>query len=102
MCLAAAFGWTARLHRKGEELALGEGRAFACQRCACCMHAQVADPRELLRTLRQLHFEDGLSLEDVIPLFTSQPAARLQLLHKGSVRAQACLMCHVKKILFGH
>lgn len=55
------------------------------------MPAQVADPRELLRMLRQLHFEDGLVLEDVIPLFTSQPAARLKLHQKGSVSAQARL-----------
>jgi hypothetical protein len=48
---------------------------------------QVADPRELLRTLRKLHYEDNLLLEAVIPLFTSRPAVRLQLPNKGSVSA---------------
>ena len=48
---------------------------------------QVADPRELLRTLRKLHYEENLALEAVIPLLTSQPAARLQLPNKGSVSA---------------
>ena len=63
------------------------------------MHAQVADPKELLRMLQQLHFEDGLVLADVIPLFTSQPAARLKLPQKGSVRALP-FFCTISRTLF--
>ena len=51
------------------------------------MLVQVADPKELLICLRQLVFEDKFTLQQVIPLFTSQPAARLKLSNKGTASA---------------
>ena len=44
----------------------------------------------MLRCLRQLHFEDEFELADVIALFTSQPAARLKLSHKGEASGLSC------------
>lgn len=57
---------------------------------------QVADPKELLQCLRDLHFEDGLPLEQVLPLFTSQPAVRLKLSNKGCVSRLADLLLQLK------
>lgn len=58
---------------------------------------QVGDPKELLRCMRKLligmEAKEGqgrgcpLPLNDVIPLFTSNPAQRLKLSNKGIVGA---------------
>ena len=46
---------------------------------------QITAPSELLACLRALVLEDGWPLERALPLFTSNPAARLKLARKGQV-----------------
>lgn len=46
---------------------------------------QITAPGELLACLRALVLEDGWPLERALPLFTSNPAARLKLARKGRV-----------------
>ena len=47
---------------------------------------QITAPGELLTCLRALVLEDGWPLERALPLFTSNPAARLKFARKGRVR----------------
>ena len=49
-------------------------------------HPQVAEPKELFTCMQRLIREKGLGLYEVLPLFTSNPAQRLKLPHKGQVR----------------
>ena len=49
-------------------------------------HPQVAEPKELFTCMQRLIHEKGLGLSEVLPLFTSNPAQRLKLPHKGQVR----------------
>lgn len=65
---------------------------------------QITAPSELLACLRALVLEDGWPLERALPLFTSNPAARLKLARKGRVShparrtalhlsCEACTIC---------
>ncbi len=50
-----------------------------------CFGMQVALPSSLMTLIRSLVQEDDWPLEQALPLVTSNPAARLQLPHKGQV-----------------
>ena len=61
--------------------------------------AQVTAPGVLLACLRALVQEDGWPLERALPLFTTNPAARLRLPRKGRARPSPARGAHACAIV---